>query len=201
MKLCEFSPGDSLEQIQSEYYFRIYDILVNYGMSDERYVRWRNQFWRSMNDAFIFAMIAGWADFGGEGDIPPELIEYINNMIANEKKHIDGVFKNIKELRGDSMAIGAFATARALGYAGMIAGVYSIAKAFAYKSKDVEGTWGVGPTDHCETCLGLDGKKEKISWFLANGYIPQLKGNPALECRGFRCQCQVMDDAGNVLLP
>ena len=55
----------------------------------------------------------------------------------------------------------------------------------------VVGTWHVGPTDHCPTCLELDGQtKTADAWaqLAAIGVEPQGTG---LDCGGYRCQCGI----------
>ena len=56
--------------------------------------------------------------------------------------------------------------------------------------------WVYGDTDHCTTCETLNGKREKLSWFVLNGYIPRQPGSETLECGGYRCQCHGEGDDG-----
>jgi hypothetical protein len=48
--------------------------------------------------------------------------------------------------------------------------------------------WRVGRTEHCRTCLALNGQVRRMS-FWTNNVMPRSAPNPKLECRGFRCQC------------
>jgi hypothetical protein len=48
--------------------------------------------------------------------------------------------------------------------------------------------WRIGRTEHCRTCLALNGQVRRMS-FWANNVLPRNAPNPKLECRGFRCQC------------
>jgi hypothetical protein len=51
--------------------------------------------------------------------------------------------------------------------------------------------WHVGPTEHCETCLALDGVVATADeWEAARsrGIYPK---SPELECHGFHCQCEL----------
>lgn len=63
------------------------------------------------------------------------------------------------------------------------------------------GTWKLGETElHCRTCAGLHGKRHRLSWYKARGLIPREPGSTTLECRGFRCDCHIYSDKGDVLL-
>ena len=46
--------------------------------------------------------------------------------------------------------------------------------------------WGLGPTEHCRTCLKLDGKVKRAEVWAAANIRPQ---SPDLACGGWRCQC------------
>ena len=53
----------------------------------------------------------------------------------------------------------------------------------------VTTVWRVGATDHCVTCLGLDGvvlTREEWQTLAARGIYPR---SSKLACRGFHCQC------------
>lgn len=66
---------------------------------------------------------------------------------------------------------------------------------------DMAGTWRLGETEqHCRTCAGLHGKRHRLSWYKARGLIPREPGSTTLECRGFRCDCHIYSDKGDVLL-
>lgn len=62
-------------------------------------------------------------------------------------------------------------------------------KAYALKSE--KGEWRYGDTEHCDTCLKLNGKVHRVSWFLDRGYIPGENGSETLDCKGFKCQCGI----------
>jgi hypothetical protein len=46
--------------------------------------------------------------------------------------------------------------------------------------------YGLGPTDHCSTCLQLSGIVATRAQWAASGWRPQ---HPQLECGGWRCAC------------
>jgi hypothetical protein len=49
--------------------------------------------------------------------------------------------------------------------------------------------WVYGDTDHCETCLTLNGIIATAAEWEASGYRPQNPPNGMLECGGWHCQC------------
>jgi len=55
---------------------------------------------------------------------------------------------------------------------------------------DPMGEWEYGDTEHCDTCLELDGQRHRVSWFKDRNYYPQKPG-AEMDCGGYRCQCQV----------
>jgi hypothetical protein len=50
--------------------------------------------------------------------------------------------------------------------------------------------WVVGETEHCSTCLALNGLVAYVTEWDAGGFRPQNPPNPLLECGGYRCQCE-----------
>ena len=63
------------------------------------------------------------------------------------------------------------------------------------------GTWHLGQTEeHCATCANLDGKRHRLKWYTDRNYFPRTPG-AAMDCGGYRCDCQVTADDGTVLLP
>lgn len=67
--------------------------------------------------------------------------------------------------------------------------------------KNVMVTWKYGDTiEHCPTCEMLSGQRHKVKWFTSKGYIPRKPGNEKLSCGGWKCECQLVDDSGEVVL-
>lgn len=48
--------------------------------------------------------------------------------------------------------------------------------------------WRIGRTEHCRTCLTLNGQVRRMSFWI-NNVMPRNGPNPKLECGGFNCQC------------
>ncbi len=60
------------------------------------------------------------------------------------------------------------------------------------------GTWQLGATEkHCQTCANLDGQRHRLKWFVSKNYIPRQPGSTTLDCGGYNCDCQIVDDEGN----
>jgi hypothetical protein len=49
--------------------------------------------------------------------------------------------------------------------------------------------WVFGDTDHCDTCLRLNGIVAFASEWQLAGVQPQNPDNPVLDCHGWNCQC------------
>ena len=61
-------------------------------------------------------------------------------------------------------------------------------RAEAMACADEKREWILGRTDHCSTCLALNGQVRRLS-FWTNNVLPRNAPNERLKCRGFRCQC------------
>lgn len=54
--------------------------------------------------------------------------------------------------------------------------------------------WEYGDTEHCVTCLWLNDQHHRLNWFTERNYIPRQNGSETLDCGGWRCQCQIVND-------
>jgi hypothetical protein len=71
----------------------------------------------------------------------------------------------------------------------------------AYATQNEKGSWIMGNTEHCDTCLKLSKMKpHRLKWFIDRGYIPRENGSDTLDCHGFNCQCEIQNAKGEVLL-
>ncbi len=57
--------------------------------------------------------------------------------------------------------------------------------------ENLKYVWRVGPTDHCSTCLQLNGRVMRGGRWRQLDVWPQDTRPGKLKCRGFRCQCQL----------
>ena len=61
-------------------------------------------------------------------------------------------------------------------------------KAEAMAAGDAKYMWVYGPTEHCSSCAGLNGKVKRMSYWVEH-VLPQNAPNPRLSCGGWRCKC------------
>ncbi len=61
----------------------------------------------------------------------------------------------------------------------------------AMACEDQKRIWRVGRTEHCRTCLSLNGKVKRFSFWLTH-VLPRNAPNRCLACKGFRCQCTLL---------
>jgi len=202
--LFEFDPGQSLEDIQSEYQDKLYVVMQDYLYSSDPITAYRNEIDRYVNDAFTVAFIAGWADAGASA-LTDEAQAWLNDRIDQEKAFVDSLFTQLKALREDDEIpmddkLDA-AKAHAEGYTQTLVGVYAQGKMMGDPERD--GKWELGATEqHCSTCADLNGKTHPLSWYLDNGYIPQEQGSSTLDCGGWNCDCRIVDPkTGEQLIP
>lgn len=204
MYALKYSPGQGLEEIRAEYHADLSAAMSDYFQSERPITAFRNEFRRAVNDAFYMTVIAGWADAGASGSIPDSLQSWLIDRVSQEISYADELFNSMRDLRAlddpDKDLVG-FVTARADGYANTLTGIYAYAKMVAMKERP--GKWVYGDTiAHCETCSGLAGGVHPLSWYISRGYIPQEAGSRTLACRGYHCDCTVIDPvSGEQLIP
>jgi hypothetical protein len=70
---------------------------------------------------------------------------------------------------------------------------YSSAKqqSEAMACADEKRVWRIGRTEHCRTCLALNGQVRRMSFWL-NNVLPRNAPNEKLVCKGFNCQCELL---------
>lgn len=52
--------------------------------------------------------------------------------------------------------------------------------------------WVLGPTEHCSSCLRLNGKVKRGSVWHQSGILPRVAGADYLACHGYRCLCSLI---------
>lgn len=53
--------------------------------------------------------------------------------------------------------------------------------------------WVLGEAEHCRSCLKLEGKIKRMSYWEEQGILPRVAGAEYLECHGFNCQCSLVE--------
>lgn len=69
-------------------------------------------------------------------------------------------------------------------------GVRSRAMAMACADRKLK--WTLGAAEHCSSCLKLNGKIKRASFWNERGILPRVHNAPYLECGGWRCQCTLV---------
>ncbi|KKN63583.1 hypothetical protein LCGC14_0500310 [marine sediment metagenome] len=65
-------------------------------------------------------------------------------------------------------------------------------RATAMAGKDEKLEWRLGVAEHCSSCLRLNGKVKRASWWASNGILPRQPNASYLVCRGFNCKCVLL---------
>ena len=112
-----------------------------------------------------------------------------------ELGYLDDLFASLRDLRG-TVDADAEAQLRADGYAATLDAVY--AEGILRGKKNQMLTWHYGDTDHCDTCAKLDEQRHSAKWYVQRDYIPRKPG-AAMDCGGYRCQCYLETDAGEII--
>ena len=58
-------------------------------------------------------------------------------------------------------------------------------RAKAMAGEDLPLRWTIHPAEHCPSCLKLNGKVKRASWWTENGILPRIPAAPYLICKGF----------------
>jgi hypothetical protein len=54
---------------------------------------------------------------------------------------------------------------------------------------DKPTVWLLGEAEHCSSCIRLNGKVKRASFWVKSGILPRVPGAPYLECKGYHCAC------------
>jgi len=138
-----------------------------------------------------------------EGGIPAEEADNadkkaITDWVRGQLSHVNGFAADTVAARGDSGKRTGIMTRLGLWIESMqTVGNLGVMSA----KKNTMGVWTLGATEkHCRTCNGLHGKRHRLSWYSSRGLVPRQPGNAALECKGYKCLCEILDDKGNKLV-
>jgi len=58
-------------------------------------------------------------------------------------------------------------------------------------AEDAKLEWVYGDTEHCPSCLKLNGIVKRASFWKKYGVEPKNPPNEKLKCKGFKCQCEL----------
>ena len=122
-----------------------------------------------------------------ETEMEPEWEEQLQEIILNEYNYIDQFAADIVQTAKDEKPWDAL-LARAELWANRYTDVVNRA---VLVTKEQKLKWVYGDTQHCDTCMALNGIVAWASeWELAN-VVPQSPPNEALDCGGWKCQCSL----------
>lgn len=63
-------------------------------------------------------------------------------------------------------------------------------KAMACRDKKLK--WILGVAEHCGSCLKLNGRVKRASFWQSSGVLPRVANASFLDCGGWRCQCSLI---------
>ena len=155
----------------------------------------RNQFWDAMSRTIRIGLKRAWhsgaADCGiAPDELTPAEVLALQDAIDYEHLWIGGLANTIE---ANSKAKGGKLTplfTRIEIWIGRWEGVASQARVMA--CTDQKLIWTLGPTENCKSCKKLAGKVKRNSWWQDNGILPRVHDAWYLDCKGFRCECQIL---------
>jgi hypothetical protein len=181
----------SYQALRDDYFARIYDSVDGYLNSDKPITLFRNSDRNLIRDYYQEAAEIGYEDGGATLPLDDATQALVDAGIADEISHVDDLFIG---LRDNPIAdYSSEALARSTGYANSLDTVYNLGKMSAAGNK--MGTWHLGATEkHCPTCSSLDGQRHRMSWFISHDWLPRSR---KLKCKGYNCDCSIVDDEGD----
>jgi hypothetical protein len=113
----------------------------------------------------------------------------LRRMLVNEQTRMDSFLTHCLDNNKASGATWATCDAKAKLWAMRASDARN--KALTMAQSDPKLMWAIGYTEkHCSTCLKLNGKVKRASYWAKIGVRPQNPPNPLLECQGWRCDCR-----------
>lgn len=196
----------SVRGVLGEYEVRFSEAVVAAlnGQIDARELsaRLRRAILRNAEDAYVEGMKEGGIE-DAEEQLDDQDQETITSWIQSQMSYLPNFIESVMQVaalpRGQRTEQQRAILQRVDYWVGALRDLAGMGKASAQRNMMV--TWRYGDTDHCDTCLRLNGQRHRLRWFVERGYIPQEKGSATLECGGWRCRCELRDDRGKVVLP
>jgi hypothetical protein len=113
----------------------------------------------------------------------------IDDIIKNEQDHVTNLSDLINNQRTADAGMDAIYS-RCDMWAARYTDVVNQSK-LATSPDNWRFVWIYGDTQHCSTCLHLNGKILTAKEWRESGFHPQQPPNPDLECGGWRCKCRL----------
>lgn len=131
-----------------------------------------------------------WKDEGDEGEFPAYLSDSLEAMILNQYDFVDGYYRAIVDARIDGTPIAPLLSRVQL-WAQRWTEAYNEAVRLITKENGGNLIWIYGDTDHCDTCMNLNGIVMSAKEWDTLGVKPQSAPNNKLICKGWKCQCRL----------
>jgi len=128
-------------------------------------------------------------DLDPAGDMLPEWEAELQDAIADQFPFVDTLYSDIIDAR-EAEAGTAALLSRAELWANQYNSVVNQSKITTAR-KGAKLVWVYGDTEHCDTCLRLNGIVAFASEWAELGVRPQSPPNGLLVCGGWKCQCRL----------
>jgi hypothetical protein len=130
-------------------------------------------------------------DEEGGKNLPDYLDAAWQSDVLNQYNFVDQFYRDIIDAKIDQTGLDPL-LARAAMWANRWNESYNNAVALITENNGGNLMWVYGDTDHCDTCLNLNGiVASKKDWDTA-GVKPQNAQNDMLDCGGWRCKCSLV---------
>jgi len=142
----------------------------------------------SIRRHFNMAWNEGAATCGiAENERTPEENQALNEQILISQNSVFGLWRYVDDNSKENGGAWYKITARLELWETSYQRVFELAKIMACGNSKYR--WQYGATEHCNTCRNLNGKVYRASTWQEMGIYPK---SPMLDCRGFRCQCELV---------
>ena len=128
-----------------------------------------------------------WEEGGGDvAEAKPDELSKIQDWTKEQQSHVNDFADWLTNKDSDLDAVPDRVALWAAAYESYLNDIKTAAMG------DQVGEWKYGDTEHCDTCLELNGQRHRVSWFKDQNYYPQKPGAD-MDCGGYRCQCEVVN--------
>ena len=130
-------------------------------------------------------LTVAWVEGGGDvEDIQADEVGAMQAWVTEQQSHVNDFADWLTAKDSDLDAVPGRVAMWVSAYGSFLREMHALAMG------DPVGEWEYGDTEHCDTCLELNGQRHRLSWYRKRDYIPQRPG-AAMDCGGYRCQCIV----------
>ena len=134
------------------------------------------------------AFETAWTDDGNELPPPEYIRDASQEMVREQWSHIDDFYRAIVDARVDQTGVDALLSRVQL-WANQWNTAYNECRRLIAVENGDKLKWVMGITEHCRTCLALNGIVAYAREWDELGVKPGGTSNELLDCRGYNCQC------------